>query len=113
MLSTAVEKTVKQQVEAVAGQFDLDSVEQRLVDAGVDTDELLDSLSGADLDKLLDTGVGLNFRSGLSLEGPLGEQIVGQLLGIDDPDELSALWEGLRDAGFGGLMTEFLTPERR
>lgn len=114
MLSTAVEKTVKQQVEAVAGQFDLDAVEQRLVDAGVDTDELLDSLSGADLDKLLDRGVGINFRDGLSLDGALGEHIVAQLLGIDNEEEAHALFQGLKDAGFLDLATEmFLTPDRR
>ena len=112
MLSTAVEKTVKQQVEAVAGQFDLDAVEQRLVEAGVDTDELLDSLSGADLDALLDGGVGLNFRNGLSMEGAFGEQVVGQLLGIEDPEELDALWNGLKEAGFQDLMGEFLNPAR-
>ena len=112
MLSTAVEKTVKQQVEAVAGQFDLDNVEQRLVEAGVDTNELLDSLSGADLDKLLDSGVGLNFRNGLSLDGAFGEQVVGQLLGIDDPEELDALWNGLKEAGFQDLMGDFLSLPR-
>ena len=112
MLSTAVEKTVKQQVEAVAGQFDLDAVERRLVEAGVDTDELLDSLSGADLDVLLDGGVGLSFRNGLSMEGAFGEQIVGQLLGIEDPEELDALWTGLKEAGFQDLMGEFLNPAR-
>ncbi len=112
MLSTAVEKTVKQQVEAVAGQFDLDAVERRLVEAGVDTEELLDSLSGADLDVLLDGGVGLSFRNGLSMEGAFGEQIVGQLLGIEDPEELDALWTGLKEAGFQDLMGEFLNPAR-
>ncbi len=112
MLSTAVEKTVKQQVEAVTGQFDLEAVERRLVEAGVDTDELIDSLSGADLDALLEGGVGRTFRDGLSMEGAFGEQIVGQLLGIEDPEELDALWTGLKEAGFQDLMGEFLNPAR-
>ena len=112
MLSTAVEKTVKQQVEAVTGQFDLEAVERRLVEAGVDTEELLDSLSGADLDVLLDGGVGRTFQNGLSMEGAFGEQVVGQLLGIEDPEELDALWNGLKEAGFQDLMGEFLNPAR-
>lgn len=112
MLSTAAEKAVTQQLEAVAGDFDLDVVAQRLADAGVDTDELLDSLAGADLDKLLDGGLDLEFRSGLNLHGALGEQMVGQLLGIEDPQELDALWNGLKEAGFSDLIGEFLTTAR-
>ena len=112
MLSTAAEKAVTQQLEAVAGEFDLDVVAQRLADAGVDTDELLDSLAGADLDKLLDGGLDLDFRSGLNLHGALGEQMVGQLLGIEDPQELDALWNGLKEAGFSDLIGEFLTTAR-
>ena len=112
MLSTAAEKAVTQQLEAVAGEFDLDVVAQRLADVGVDTDELLDSLAGADLDKLLDGGLDLDFRSGLNLHGALGEQMVGQLLGIEDPQELDALWNGLKEAGFSDLIGEFLTTAR-
>ena len=112
LLSTAAEKAVSQQLETVAGDFDLDAIAQHMADAGVDTDELLDSLAGADLDKLLDGGLNLNFRNGLDLQGAFGEQIVGQLLNIEDKDELDALWNGLKEAGFQELATDFLTGRR-
>ena len=48
----------------------------------------------------------------LNLHGALGEQMVGQLLGIEDPQELDALWNGLKEAGFSDLIGEFLTTAR-
>jgi len=104
-----VKETVKEQMRS----YGLDEKELKSLDP------ILDGLGHRNsshlyIDDLL-SGKGLTFNfgegsKGLTLDGPLGTKVVGNLLGIDDPEEAKALVEGLKEAGFQDLMREFLDP---
>lgn len=107
---TAVENTVRKQLETAISDENLGRFAKAISNADMNSTKLVRSLEGADLSSLIPQGINLNFREGLSLDGPLGEELVGQLLGIEDPEETKALLEGLKEAGFQDLMKEFLNP---
>ncbi|KAI8112974.1 hypothetical protein M9435_002980 [Picochlorum sp. BPE23] len=102
-IGSAVEKTVKAQLDSALSE---DNLAQLLNDTD---NSLAKAIKGFDLSGV-PRGLNLDFSNGLSLDGPFGQNLVGELLGIDDPEETKALMEGLKEAGFQDLMTEFLNP---
>lgn len=102
-IGSAMEKTVKTQLDSALSE---DNVAQLL---NATDNNLANTIKGLDLSKV-PRGLNLDFSKGLSLDGPFGQNLVGELLGIDDPEETKALMEGLKEAGFQDLMTEFLNP---
>eukprot|EP00889_Picochlorum_renovo_P001053 jgi/Picre1/28083/NNA_001042.t1 len=99
-IGSAVEKTVKAQLDSALSE---DNLAQLLNDTD---NSLAKAIKGFDLSGV-PRGLNLDFSNGLSLDGPFGQNLVGELLGIDDPEETKALMEGLKEAGFQDLMTEF------
>lgn len=110
---TAVENTVKKQLETAMSDENLGRIADVISNTDLNGTKSLRSFQDADLSGIFPQGLNLNFKNGLSLDGPLGEELVGQLLGIEDPEETKALLEGLKEAGFQDLMTEFLNPALR
>ena len=110
---TAVENTVKKQLETAMSDENLGRIADVISNTDLNGTTSLRSFQDADLSGIFPQGLNLNFKNGLSLDGPLGEELVGQLLGIEDPEETKALLEGLKEAGFQDLMTEFLNPALR
>ena len=108
-VGTAVENTVRKELEAASGST-LENIAQLMNSSALNTSDFARSMQNLDLSSLVPKGLDLNFKHGLSLDGPLGEELVGQLLGIDDPEETKALMQGLKEAGFQDLMKEFLNP---
>jgi hypothetical protein len=105
-----VKETVKEQMRS----YGVDEKELKSLDPILDGLGHKNLSSHLYLDELL-SGKGLSFNfgegsRGLSLDGPFGTKLVGNLLGIDDPEEAKALVEGLKEAGFQDLMREFLDP---
>lgn len=110
---TAVENTVRKQLETAMSDENLGRIADAISKSDLNGTKSLRSFQGSDLSGLIPDGLNLNFKNGLKLDGPLGEELVGQLLGIEDPEETKALLEGLKEAGFQDLMTEFLNPALR
>eukprot|EP00890_Picochlorum_soloecismus_P001378 jgi/Picsp_1/2240/NSC_05704-R1_hypothetical protein CHLNCDRAFT_135933 [Chlorella variabilis] len=112
-MSDSIGDIIKESVKEQMRSYGIDEKELRSLDP------ILDGLGHRNsshlyLDELL-SGKGLSFNfgegsKGLNLDGPLGTKVVGNLLGIDDPEEAKALVEGLKEAGFQDLMREFLDP---
>jgi len=58
-------------------------------------------------------GLDVSMGNGVAMDGPFGRAVLGNILGIDDQDEVKALVEGLEEAGFTDMMKEFLAPSRK
>lgn len=95
-----------------------DNVQEVLRSYGLDGNSMqkygpiIGALGNSTVDDILANGVNFNFGDGLSLDGPVGTAILGNVLGIEDPEETKALVDGLKQAGFQDLMKEFLNPAR-